>query len=495
MKLPELTRAQAEACISEITAFLGVESVWDYRPYPKQHDFHALGAEKRNRMLRAGNQNGKTWSAAHEATYHLLGEYPDWWPGYRFDKPITAWCAGETMETTRDLQQALLLGEPGRIGTGLIPKRAIVMTKLARGVADAVDFCLIRNAAGGLSMLKFKNFTQQRRVWQGKPVDLVWWDEEPPEDKHSEGMARTIATQGITMMTFTPLLGMTDVVDSYMNPSPGQEATRGEVVMTIHDALHIPPEKIQAEIDRWPKHQIGARIRGEPMLGEGMIYPFAQEDIECKPFPIPDWFLLIGGVDFGFDHPFAAIKLAVNPETEEAFVVAEYRESEKIPAEHWITLRHWGRNLLYAWPRDGLNKEKGTGRVFADLYKDEGMKMLPRFARYPDRSPQAGAVSIVGDGNFKGGGRRAQPSVSLERGIEDVYARLQQGRLKVFSTCTQWFEEQRLYHRKDGKVVDKRDDLLDATRYAIMMMGSATQARGADPGRRRQSNFDWRAGV
>ena len=46
---------------------------------------------------------------------------------------------------------------------------------------------------------------------------------------------------------------------------------------------------------------------------------------------------------------------------------------------------------------------------------------------------------------------------------------MQTGRFKVFAHLDDWFEEFRLYHRKDGKVVKLRDDLMSATRYALMM--------------------------
>jgi Terminase RNaseH-like domain len=35
---------------------------------------------------------------------------------------------------------------------------------------------------------------------------------------------------------------------------------------------------------------------------------------------------------------------------------------------------------------------------------------------------------------------------------------------------TEWWEEFRLYHRKDGKVHKEHDDLLSATRYGVMML-------------------------
>jgi hypothetical protein len=47
---------------------------------------------------------------------------------------------------------------------------------------------------------------------------------------------------------------------------------------------------------------------------------------------------------------------------------------------------------------------------------------------------------------------------------------METGKFKVFSPLLDWFEEFRLYHRKDGKVVKEGDDLLAATRYGVMML-------------------------
>ena len=48
----------------------------------------------------------------------------------------------------------------------------------------------------------------------------------------------------------------------------------------------------------------------------------------------------------------------------------------------------------------------------------------------------------------------------------DMLARMETGCFKVFKELNDWFEEFRLYHRKDGKVVKEGDDLMAATRYA-----------------------------
>ena len=60
-------------------------------------------------------------------------------------------------------------------------------------------------------------------------------------------------------------------------------------------------------------------------------------------------------------------------------------------------------------------------------------------------------------------------SVSVEAGLADMLIRMESGRFKVLKRLMDWFDEYRLYHRKDGRVHKEGDDLMSATRYAIMM--------------------------
>lgn len=59
-------------------------------------------------------------------------------------------------------------------------------------------------------------------------------------------------------------------------------------------------------------------------------------------------------------------------------------------------------------------------------------------------------------------------STGVEAGLFEMLERMQTGRFKVFAHLNEWFEEFRLYHRKDGKVVKEGDDLMAATRYGVM---------------------------
>lgn len=56
-----------------------------------------------------------------------------------------------------------------------------------------------------------------------------------------------------------------------------------------------------------------------------------------------------------------------------------------------------------------------------------------------------------------------------------MLTQMETGKFKVFSSLLDWFEEFRLYHRKDGKVVKEGDDLMSATRYGWMMLRFAEQ--------------------
>ena len=39
----------------------------------------------------------------------------------------------------------------------------------------------------------------------------------------------------------------------------------------------------------------------------------------------------------------------------------------------------------------------------------------------------------------------------------------------MFDSCTDFFNEYRNYHRRDGRLIDRNDDILKAVFYAVMM--------------------------
>ncbi len=397
----------------------------------------------------AGNQLGKTLAGAAECAMHLTGEYPDWWTGKKFDKPIVALAGSESYELTRDGVQRLLVGPPAQEedwGTGFIPARCIVARTRRMGVSNALDSVTVSHVSGGQSTLLFKAYEQGRGKWQANTVDYVWFDEEPPEDVYFEGITRTNATRGLIALTFTPLLGMSSIVARYLME---ESADRSVVTMTIDDAEHYTPEDRARIIASYPAHEREARTKGVPSLGSGRVFPIEEELIRCEPFTIPSHWVQLGGLDFGWDHPTAAACLAWDRDADVIYLTKGYRQREATPIVHAAAVKPWGLWLPWAWPHDG-NNDTAAGTNLATQYRDQGLLMLPERATFEDGSN------------------------SVEAGVTEMLDRMQTGRFKVFSNVGEFFEEFRLYHRKDGKIVKERDDLISATRYAMMMKRFAT---------------------
>ena len=204
-----------------------------YKPYDYQTKFHHSGTDCAQRILMAANRVGKTYCGAVETAYHLTGDYPDWWQGHKFNKPVRVWAAGESNDTTRDIIQKELFGnpqDPNLKGTGAVPLAKIVETTRKPGVPNAYSSALVLHKSGGNSQISFKAYEQGFEKFMGEAIDVVWLDEEPKQEIFSQCITRTADTNGIVYMTFTPERGMTNVVSSFLNDlKPGQGLDHGNV--------------------------------------------------------------------------------------------------------------------------------------------------------------------------------------------------------------------------------------------------------------------------
>lgn len=419
-----------------------------YQPYPKQAEFHALGAAIRERLLMAGNQLGKTWSAGFEAAMHATGRYPDWWEGKRWTRPTVGWAASETMEVSRDAGQRILLGRDGERGQGAIPQDDIELIAPYPNVRGAASMCKVRHVSGGSSTIIFKSYDQGRRKFQGDSIDWFWPDEEPPEDIYSEGLTRTNATGGIVLMTFTPLLGMSRVVQRFLKE---ESPDRAVVRMGIKDALHYTDEQRTRIINSYPEHEREARTEGLPMLGEGAVFPVARSAVEfdAGAMTFPEHWPRICGIDFGWDHPTAAAWLCWDRDADVVYVYDAYAQSKQTPVFHAAAIKTRGDWIPVAWPHDGLQHDKGSGEQLAEQYRAQGLNMLRERATFADGSN------------------------GVEAGVMDMLDRMQTGRLKIAAHLEPLWDEFRSYHRQNGRIVKENDDILSAVRYGLMELRHA----------------------
>ena len=167
----------------------------------------------------------------------------------------------------------------------------------------------------------------------------------------------------------------------------------------------------------------------------------------------------------------AGVEIAWDQANDVMYVISCYKGQGLAPVHAaWFNqVRKW---VPVAWPHDGLNKEVKGGEELQKTYRDLGVNMLDRQAHYE-----------------AGYGKKAKMgSQAIEPIIHTVYNRMASGRFRVFSNLADWFEEFRSFHRKNGKVVDKRDDLMKATLYGVMMIRyGMSEAMVVRPSRRRRT--------
>jgi phage terminase large subunit-like protein len=431
-------------------------SMW----YDWQRKFCEYTKDKFETCLCAANQVGKTMSGTDIDAFHLTGEYPDDYPGHRFDFAPLCWGLGYSMEKTRDLLQTKLFGKYDRntgFEGGLIPKDKIVSFESAGAVTNAMRTVRVKHKYG-TSIIQFWSYTQGQHAIMGDVVDWVHVDEEPKDQTiRPQLLTRTINGDkqrgGRIIYTFTPENGRTELVIKFMD-----EPTSDQAFMKIgwRDAPHITPEKAKRLLEQYPEHQRKMRSEGEPMLGHGRIYDIADEFILCDPFEIPDHWLVIGGMDFGDDHPQAFAKLALDPDSDIIYVTNSWKKRRCSANDAWGATMHWTKGLPIAWPQDGLQKEKGRDDTveLKKHYIKAGFTLLPEFATWPE------------------GGR------SVETGLFQISDLQRKRKWRVFIGQQEYMEEHRNYHRSEPKstgtnvinqIVKINDDIMDAARYAYMM--------------------------
>ncbi len=90
--------------------------------YPPQLQFFADGAQHHQRLIRGGNQVGKSLLPARSRpALHLTGAYPRWWTGRRFTQADRGWSRRPDAQLVRDGPQRQLTAKQGEFGTGTIP--------------------------------------------------------------------------------------------------------------------------------------------------------------------------------------------------------------------------------------------------------------------------------------------------------------------------------------------------------------------------------------
>jgi phage terminase large subunit-like protein len=425
--------------------------------YSTQLRFFADGSSGvHQRLLYGGNQTGKTLCCAAEVCWHLTGLYPIWWRGKQFTKPIRCWVVGESSTLMRDTVQKHLCGGRDEFGQGLIPLESFPKSPImVSGGTGAMDTAFVKHHTDGkmdgTSSVSFKSFEMRRERLQSETIDLVWIDERPSEQIYSELLARTSAADGHIIVSYTPIGEGAAAGITYRflsEPSADRSVHR----ITGGEAKNIS-EVRRAELGgQYTEAERETRLEGIPQLGSGPVFPVELLPTMIKTFnpdDIPSWARHCVGIDFGFDHPFAAVYIAWAHDTGNVWVIDSFR-MERSSALYHVQRVHSmtkGLRIPIAYPHDGHVHDKGSGLALAGQYKNFGANMM--------------ASHAVNHG---------AKTNNVEPALEEMRELMFTGKLAIAGHNTELIEELRHYHRdEDFRVVKTNEDLVSALRYAIMM--------------------------
>jgi phage terminase large subunit-like protein len=424
--------------------------------YPWQQEFFRATATHSQVMVLAGNRTGKTLSAGYCFAVNATGDYPEGWEGRRLRNAGTHWALGVDARQVRDVLQKELIGDlldGDKITGGWIHPGEVVRIARSQSPGLASDIW-VRHVDGGDSRISLRSYTQAGTgqatlPFAGSSVDQILVDEQPGDEIVGQLVTRTMTGDhgrgGLMIYSMTPEKGLTQLVQNFMERRGPQQALIGPIAWS--DCPHLTPAVQETILASIPEHERDMRSKGVPFFGSGLVFPIAEDRIKCEPFEVSKrpWLRVLRAVDLGIDHPCATAWLAYDPEADVMYLTRTHSRSGSIVAEHAaVTNSQWDHSPC-VFPHDADNREKGSGQTVRMLYEQNGIRNALDFSN-PDGS------------------------IYVEPGIQALYEWMRTDKFKVFSTCKEFFDEFRKYHRDEGKIVKLDDDVISATRYGAQMV-------------------------
>ena len=314
-KLPPAGRRQLDALLP----------IAGFRPSPKQEAF--LQSLHRRRLLRAGNQVGKSVVGAHEAWGYAVGLHPwkDVPPPPTTGLVISADWGAYVDVVSRIMHDTAPLG---------LLRRENDYTR-QRGWKNR------RITLKNGSQILFRSANQGTTAIAGLTVDWVWIDEPPPPEVWSEAVTRAAVRMGPVWMTMTPIGRPVDWLRLHVEGDPGRDVPPKEdweqyrIRLTTDDCPHRTQASIEAQIAGYSTWELPQRRDGEweGVEVDRMVDAFGEA---CLGEPLEETRYKVG---VGMDHGENAGKECVvvvfwSRRLRKLFVVEEYQsETTTTPGE------------------------------------------------------------------------------------------------------------------------------------------------------------------
>jgi len=452
--------------VIEVADDMKYNSLKYFRPFEHQLTFFATGDSERRGIL-AANRIGKTVSTCFETACHLTGQYPEWWNGYRFNKPITCMVAGEGWSQVALVLQNELLGSQDvkitdNLGSGAIPRDCIIQDTMRNDGANCIGV-EIKHVSGANSYLLFANYTQEVRQLQGFKLNLAVFDEQPPDDFFSEIVTRTATTQGKVLCSFTPLKGLNGLVSKFWNKEEGYEFIR----VSWDDCPEYDPwgepfllkaTRRQLERDYLP-HEREARIAGKPVMGKGAVFQlrewptYTTGQIDFSRIPNIQRVIAL---DLGLVNDSTVISLMYwEPYERVAYLhrqIIVQGIEEAVPSQyinHLLRPEVFGTPIVLPADANTSGRYTMSSSSIRELFESYELNVYHKAIMNPP--DQEGRVT-----NHK------------SYGINQMRQMLEVGSLMINENCTKFLSDaQNYYVDTQGRFSDP-DDTIDSARYALL---------------------------
>lgn len=256
--------------------------------------------------------------------------------------------------------------------------------------------------------------------------DRLWWD---------TAVQRIAYKKGQILLTTTPYSHnwlKTEVWDRWIAGDPNFHVENPSSL----DNPYYPRQEYERAKRTLPEWKFKMLFEGKFTKPAGLIY----DDYETvEPFDIPESWYRFGGVDFGFNNPFAVIWLAENPQTGEIYAYKEFKRSGLTVDDMEKVLKKEKCSVYYG---DPASKET------LETLKSRGINIRP-----------------------------AKKDVLA--GISFVQSLFKSRKLKVFRNLVYTLDELNSYQwetDRTGEILDKprkeNDHLCDALRYSVFTYSS-----------------------
>lgn len=203
------------------------------------------------------------------------------------------------------------------------------------------------------------------------------------------------------------------------------------------DVPHLDEKTKRELLASTPPYLRDARSKGTPSLGAGAIYPIEVESISVNPFPLPAYWPRCYGMDVGWKRT-AVIWGALDRSTDTLYLYTEHYRGQADPSVHVAAIHARGKWIPGVIDPAAAGSSQKDGEKLIENYRVLGL-------------------DIIAADN------------AVEAGLYAVWERLSTGRLKIFTTCQNFWSEYRLYRRNErGQIVKANDHLMDAMRYLVL---------------------------